>query len=214
MAGKTLADCCLLFLQELTKRGISKCPRDDWVQIDRGYLDRLAERNQTVLDHPKEAVGSNEISAPAIKELFTQVIEHILARFPTMFQRSNHTFHNLVTGAVYDINETLKDPCAMLRMLSENVEEDFYFMCPDEEGAFRLQGYIACFPGGFLSPGRVGQSIREIHQPVPGYEERIGKGVDRFMSRMQGGTIIQRMNVSQFLTKHVSCHAIADFDIS
>ena len=84
----------------------------------------------------------------------------------------------------------------MLRMLSENVEEDFYFMCPDEENIFRLQGYIAAFPGGFLSPGRVGQSMRQIHEPVPGYVERIGKGVDKYFQRMQGGQMIQRFNVS------------------
>jgi len=69
-------------------------------------------------------------------------------------------------------------------------------MCPDEENIFRLRGYIACFPGGFLSPARVGESIREIHQPVPGYEERLGKSVDRYFNRMVPGQFIGRMNVS------------------
>ena len=68
-------------------------------------------------------------------------------------------------------------------------------MCPDEENIFRLRGYIACFPGGFLSPVRRGESIREIHQPVPGYEERLGKSVDRYFARMTLGQFIGRMSV-------------------
>lgn len=70
-------------------------------------------------------------------------------------------------------------------------------MCPDSEEQYRLQGYIACFPGGFLSPARVGESVREIHKPVPGYEKKLGLSVDRYFGRMQPGDFIGRMNVSQ-----------------
>ena len=118
-----------------------------------------------------------------------------------MFQLHGSIFRNLVTGVVYNIKETTKQPTDMLRMLSENVEEDFFFMCPNGNGEFCLQGYIACFPKGFLSRGRVGKSMAEIHHPVPGYRERISKGADRFMTRLQGGNIIQRNNVSLHYTK-------------
>lgn len=69
-------------------------------------------------------------------------------------------------------------------------------MCPDHDGQYRLQGYIACFPGGFLSPARVGESVREIHKPVPGYERKLGLSVDRYFGRMIPGDFIGRMNVS------------------
>jgi hypothetical protein len=73
--------------------------------------------------------------------------------------------------------------------------EDFYLMCPDEEGDFCLHGFISCFPSGFLGPAKLGQSVREIHQPVPGYEERLGKSVDRYFKRMVPGQFVGRMNV-------------------
>lgn len=163
--------------------------------MDRGYLDRLDERKTVMEEHRESTVGVNEISAPAIIELFREVMEHIPNRFPSMFQTNGHTFTNLITKKTYDLQKALQDPVVALETLSENVEEDFYLMCPDGNGEFCLQGFIACFPGGFDGPSRIGMSFKDIHGPVPGYEERIAKGVDRFVSRMKGGDIIERFNV-------------------
>lgn len=176
--------------------GTSKCSKNDWIQIDRGYLDRLAERRATLKANPEEPVAANQVGIPAITELFTQIVEHVIVRFPTLFRQEGRTFQNLVTAKTYNLDQTLKDPYAMLRMISENVEEDFYVMCPGADGQFSLQGYVSLFPGGFLTEAKLGQSMREIHQGVPGLEENIGKGIQRFMTSMRGGSIVQRMNVS------------------
>lgn len=139
----------------------------------------------------------NEHSKEAVIELFTEVIiRHVPHRFPTMFKLEGNIFKNLITGKEYDTENGLQDAELALRILSENVEEDFYFMVPDGKGEWRFQGYIACFPGGFFSPQRIGESFREIHQPVPGYNERIANGVDKFVQRMKAGELIQRFNAS------------------
>ena len=83
----------------------------------------------------------------------------------------------------------------MLHALAENVEEDFYFMVPDAEGDYRLQAYSSCFPQGLLSSAKMGLSVRQIHQPVPGYESRLGNGVDKHFRRMEPGQFVGRLNV-------------------
>lgn len=83
----------------------------------------------------------------------------------------------------------------MLTILAENVEEDFYFMSPDAEGNFRLQGYSSCFPQGLLSPARMGRYVGDIHSQVPGYEKRLGNGVDRHFQRLEARAFIGRLNV-------------------
>lgn len=178
-----------------TVSGIKKISKSEWIRVDRGYLDRIAERKDTMRKYPDDVFGTNDIVNPAIEELFREIIITLLpVRFPTMFKIKRGVFHNLATKESYQLEGI--NHMEMLRILGENVEEDFYIMCPDGHGEWRLQGYIACFPGGFLSPSRVGMSTRQIHQPVPGYEQRIGKGVDRFMQQLEPGTYVERMNVS------------------
>ena len=88
------------------------------------------------------------------------------------------------------------EPRLMLKFLSENVEEDFYFMCPDEKGTYIQQAFLSCFSNGFLAPSKLGLSIRDIHGPVPGLEDNIGKGVGRFLGSMQGESMFHRFGVS------------------
>lgn len=176
---------------------MKKISKNDWIQIDSGYLDRLNEGIRNMEEHPEWTIGVNDLSRPAILELFREVvIEHLPARFPTMFRLDGSTFTNLVTGEVHEVEKALQDPVLALQTISRNVEEDFYLMCPDGEGEWRLQGFIGCFPNGFDPPARVGQSFRDIHQPVPHYNERIANGVDKFVRRMQGGDLVERFNVS------------------
>lgn len=93
----------------------------------------------------------------------------------------------------------------MLQMLSDNVEEDFYLMCPDSDGIFSLQGFVSCFPGGFSSLGKLGQSMRDIHGSVPALNESIGNRIDRSMTGLQHGDIVQRLGVSRPLRPSVIC---------
>jgi hypothetical protein len=125
------------------------------------------------------------------------MIDYLPKRYPTIFKIVENTVLNVVTGSTYPLSTNDLTPEQMLRLIGVNVEDDFFFMCHDElDGEFRLRGFVACFPNGFLGPARMGHSNRQIHQLVPGYEERIGKGVDRHFERMKPGTFVGRMNVS------------------
>lgn len=188
----------------LTSKGIKKMSRSEWIRIDHGYMNRIKERQMVMREHAFDAIGTGDIVNPAIAELYEEImVNHLPHRFPTMFRIEGTRLRNLVTGTSHSINIPELSHAEMLQNLGESVEEDFYIMCPDEEGEIRLQGYIACFPGGFLSRAKVGMSMREIHQPVPGYAERIGKGADRHLQRLAPGNYIERMNVRFILFAYV-----------
>ncbi|KAI1149844.1 hypothetical protein F4825DRAFT_453077 [Nemania diffusa] len=169
----------------------------DWIRIDKGYLKRLKERDQIMDAYPQESIGSGPLVNPAIEELYVELMINFLPqRFPAMFYVQGKEFHNRVTGRSYSIDLREIDHDIMLRNLGENIEEDFYFMCPDENDELRLEGWIACFPGGFLTTSRKGMSMRTIHHPVPGYEQRIASGADKALSRLQAWEFIERFNWS------------------
>ena len=175
-----------------------KRTRNDWIHMDRGYLDRIRDRTWLIENKAEFTIGTGPLVNPAIEELFTEImVDYLPRRYPTIFKTKEDTVQNLVTGCTYPRSASGLTPEMMLQFLGTNVEEDFYIMCPDKnDGEFHLRGYVACFPGGFLSPARVGESVREIHQPVPGYEEKLGRSVDRYFARMKPGQFIGRMNVS------------------
>jgi hypothetical protein len=172
--------------------------RNEWIRMDCGYLARIQERQRLIQHEPKSVMCTSPFANPAIEELYSEImIDYLPHRYPTMFKTLGNTVHNVITGSTYPLSTSGLTPEHMLELLGVNVEDDFFFMCPDEiDGQFRLRGCIGCFPNGFLSPAHVGQSVREIHQPVPGYEERLGNGVDRYFQRMQPGKFVERMNVS------------------
>ena len=146
--------------------------------------------------HPEICVGISETANPAVRELYEEVMLDLLPkRFPSMFRIKGDIFHNLVTGTWHRISSALRDHPSMLRHLAENVEEDFFFMIPDARYGFVLQGFVACFPQGFLPSARVGMSVSEIHKPVPGYEGRLKKGVNRCFEKMERGQSVGRLNV-------------------
>ena len=194
-------------------QGIKKTTKQDWIRIDRHYLERIALHKKLLSDHPEICLGISEIAHPAIRELYEEVMLDLLPkRFPSMFRIKGDMFHNVVTGTRHCISSALLDHASMLRHLAENVEEDFFFMVPDAQDEFVLQGFVASFPQGFLPSARVGMSVSEIHKPVPGYEGRLKNGVNRCFERMERGQSVGRLNVSsiqEFKQKYskLSCYS-------
>ena len=192
----TLCYDCHLLKALTCPQGITKSIKQDWIRIDRNYLGRIAQRKKLVAQHPEICVGISEKANPAVRELYEEVILDLLPkRFPSMFRIKGDFFHNLATGTRHRVSSALLDHTSMLRHLAENVEEDFVFMVPDVQDEFVLQGFISCFPQGFLPSARVGMSVSEIHKPVPGYEGRLKKGVKRCFERMERGQSVGRLNV-------------------
>ena len=185
-------------LQALTSiQGIKSSKKEDWIRIDRNYLERIALRKKLVTDHPETCMGTSEIADSAVRELYEEVMLDLLPkRFPSMFRIQGDRFCNLVTGTRHCISSALRDHLSMLRHLAENVEEDFYLMVPDAQNEFVLRGFVSCFPQGLLPPAKVGMSVSEIHEPVPGYDGRLKKGVNRCFERMERGQSVGRLNVS------------------
>ncbi|KAL8824948.1 MAG: hypothetical protein Q9170_007991, partial [Blastenia crenularia] len=179
------------------KMGISRMPRSEWIKIDRGYLERINYRKLLLANKQSFCIGSNPLVRAAIEELYAEImVKQLPSRFPTMFSVKRDFFINHVTGCKYSVDIPWLDEQYMLNALAENVEEDFYFMCPGDDGEYRLQAFSSCFPQGLLSSAKMGLSVREIHQPVPGYESRLGNGVDKHFRRMEPGAFVGRLNWS------------------
>ncbi|KAJ5158609.1 Protein of unknown function DUF3445 [Penicillium coprophilum] len=184
------------------------------IQMDKTYKDRVTLR-KSVLDQNHDIVVAinNEKTPdedprirPAINELYNFVLEKYLpTRYPSMFRLNaeGSLFQNLVTGATWPTALSPATPTIRaLEILSQTVDEDFLILLPEispdseDQPRYVLQAYATCFPAGFNTREKLGLRLSDIHGPVPGYHEKIGRSMDKFFARIQVGKFVKRVNWS------------------
>ncbi|OJJ76082.1 hypothetical protein ASPBRDRAFT_51749 [Aspergillus brasiliensis CBS 101740] len=123
---------------------------------------------------------------------------------------STKTLHNKITNT----RIPLPHPGSgrdILSTLGTFVDEDFLVLLPDssspspqqpkdnnqeEETKYTLEAYTTFYPAGFDTREKLGKRLSTIHDPVPGYKERLEKSMDRFFARLEVGKVVQRVNWS------------------
>ncbi|KAI2680770.1 hypothetical protein CBS147317_718 [Penicillium roqueforti] len=184
------------------------------IPMDKTYKDRLALRKSVIDQHHDIVVGINNDQTPeedprirpAISELYNYVLGiYLPTRYPSMFRLTvgSSLFHNLVTGATWPTTLSPTTPTIQaLEILTQTVDEDFLILLPElfpeneEQPKSVLQAYAICFPAGFNMSEKLGQRLADIHVPVPGYQEKIGRSMDRFFARIEVGRFVKRANWS------------------
>lgn len=86
------------------------------------------------------------------------------------------------------------EPLDRCRLLGVLWEADFLLMKPDEEGVFRLYGGCLCFPSHWDLREKLGRPMADIHAPVPGLNETLGRQIDGFLQRIKPGISWERAN--------------------
>ena len=73
-------------------------------------------------------------------------------------------------------------------------QEDWCVHLPDAEGAWRLVAASVCFPTRWDLTTKIGRTIRQIHAPVPLYEQQLADPMDAYFARMRPGPGVWRLN--------------------
>ncbi|KAI1643259.1 uncharacterized protein F4817DRAFT_350593 [Daldinia loculata] len=165
----------------------------DLIIIDRNYLSRIQERRVTMTKHQNHTLGCLPSGIPAVKEAYSYLLEYLLTRYPTLFERDEKLFRNRVTGVSLPFLPP-DDPVIALRSLGETVEDDMFFLRETPNG-HECVGFVCCCPSGFDPASKMGKLLKDIHEPVPSYE-KIGPSMERYFSRLKVGKSVCRVNWS------------------
>jgi len=98
------------------------------------------------------------------------------------------------------------DPLDRCRRLGELWEADFLLMKPDDQGVFRLYGGCLCFPSHWDLCEKLGLSMADIHAPVPGLNEKLGRQIDGFLERIKPGISWERANWGLSRSSELNLH--------
>lgn len=156
------------------------------------------------------ALPYNKDAKSAVDEFYTWVIgTYLPTRFPRIFHlaispadseqfadSSNMTLYNTATEEHIPL-APLENPVATLELLGGQLEDDFAFLMPSDDGdGYKLVAFVCCFPNGFDMSKKLGLKLRDIHAPVPGYKKILQSSMDRFFDKLETGKFVKRSNVS------------------
>ncbi|KAJ9271783.1 hypothetical protein DTO212C5_2208 [Paecilomyces variotii] len=162
----------------------------------------------------------------AVSELYTYLMgTYLPGRYPTMFKLHRTEFEagkavmvqNLVTGELWPVEVGKSTPTiTALETLIKTVDEDFLILLPEKSSSsekkkkktdgegegegeatkYILEAYATCYPAGFDTRKKLGHRLATIHDPVPGYKEKLERSMDRFFDKLEVGKYVRRVNWS------------------
>lgn len=142
-------------------------------------------------------------SEQAVELFYAWMMNYLPTRFGDIFTNVDSSsgsgeLYNKATGDRIPLRPGAdSNPESLLEGLGRQVEEDFLILQPDpESGEYKLVAFVGCFPNGFDWAKKLGKTMSQIHIPVPTYEQKLQKSINRFFSRLIPGQFVQRHNVS------------------
>jgi hypothetical protein len=185
--------------------------------MDVTYRSRIALRQHLLARERHEVLACNPVAIPAVLELYSWLAHTYLPmRFPTIFTMTSppsHLLNNITNGAPLPLHlpPTHAGAEKALEIVGENVDDEVLFLLksdkPEDEGKYRLEAFINCFPSGFNTRSKLNMFLSDIHSPVPGYKTKLEKSMDRFFAGLPVGKIVKRANWSISTTGELFCLA-------
>ena len=157
-------------------------PRKNLFGNDTERDEQIREKQHLFARNHADIFAAFPSASTASAELLQMVCNHITSHHHAPLPDIDHTQHPLEAAA-------------------RLVPEDLLLLAPrrqnnSDDPSWHLEAAALAFPAHWVLAEKMGQPMQMIHQPVPHYDERLTRPVDRFFTAMKIGPISSRMNWS------------------
>ena len=163
------------------KMGLKPLPLLAWIEIDRAFTTELSLKAVLLRHHYETVFAALPDTQSAQQEVLHLLIEHLSEYFPATYQPLKDGIQNLKTQQVWQFSDFAQAP---LDLAARLVQEDLCLMLPSSQG-YRLAAASVCFPLRWSLQAKLGQPMRQIHQQVPDYSQRLASPVDSMFDRLR-----------------------------
>jgi hypothetical protein len=170
--------------------GLHALEPGEWLETGADAAQQMAERHRLLAERPGEVTAALPESGASQRELYALVFQHLPRRFPDRWRQVGGALVCQASGERF-----ASDPDEPLATLGRMVQEDFCLMQASPSG-YRLTGAVLCFPAHWRLADKLGRPLDMIHEPVPGFEARLARPVDRFFASLQAERPVWRVNWS------------------
>jgi len=163
-----------------------------WIEPDEQFVPELREKDGLLVERHGEVVGCRQGSEAAQREVLDLLIAHMVRYYPDLLRDDGQSLTVPPTGAVFRRDDWHD---AAIDLAGRLVQEDFCLMAPGE-GGYTLEAASLCFPSRWRLAEKLGQPMSIIHDPVPGFGDKLARPVDRFFDHLGVDRPVWRVNWS------------------
>ncbi|CAG9620014.1 heme-dependent oxidative N-demethylase family protein [Sutcliffiella rhizosphaerae] len=169
------------------------------VDISNHYKKQIALKRALLTEHFTRCFHAFPHTKQAQWEALELIMEHLSSYFPNHFilhkTGDNWTFRNMLLGeeSTFTFGEDIEHP---LDFIGRHVQEDLILMLQKDNDLFLDAGQL-CFPANWSLAFNHGMNFKEIHFPIPGFnEEGLDDRILRFLLKLEAGSPWGRKNWS------------------
>ncbi|KAK9894462.1 hypothetical protein P389DRAFT_186346 [Cystobasidium minutum MCA 4210] len=182
---------------------------DHWLELDKDYQFYLDMKKRVIEQQGKTVVDSLPENDEACGELLETVVDYLPKRYPTLFTSlPSGGIHNKITGETFDDTSSLRGVKA-LKVVSRLVQDDFLMGREREDGHVYFVGGLVAFPGFYLLSEKIGMTLEQAHEPVPYFNEKLLKSVERTLKRFEPNEPFERTSWEIVDDREMFWHNIA-----
>jgi len=175
--------------------GLRNMNWNEWIELDNHFLKFHADKAKRISERGTKCCYTDPSAFDGAVELLEELTDYLPERYPTMYKRTPVGIDNLVTKESFNIVERplAEDP---MQMSARLVQDDLAIMFEKEDGQYYLLAGAICLAGFWRLEDKLGMPLSEIHTSgdVPGYKEKLEKGMMNFFRRVQPNGLVQRNN--------------------
>lgn len=158
---------------------------DNWLHVDDAYADQMSERARLIATHGRDVLDR----CPGSDDAETEALDTVLRHLPRGFDVDGRQVQ-CPDGRVVDV-----DDAPPLEILGQIIQEDVCLMRKSDDGPeHSLIAAVLCFPASWRLQEKLGRHLVGIHAPVPEYDDRLARKVQRLFDGMKSGRALWRFN--------------------
>lgn len=154
--------------------GLHALALEDWLVVDERWEDDTAERRRLSRERPELVHAVLPEGETACREVLSVVVDWLARYAADRFERHPEGLIVKSSGELVGLGRP--DP---LMAAGTIVQEDLLILGEGDDGSHRLLAGHLCFPLHWKLADKIGQPLRLIHAPVPGFAERLGTPTER-----------------------------------
>ena len=169
---------------------LTTVPEALWFELDERYLPEMLEKQRLLATQRAAVCAALPGSEPARQEALAVIAAALLAHHPEWFSLDATALRNELLDETW-----LRGSVDPLELAARLVQEDLCLV-QVAGGDPILTAAVLCFPSRWRLADKIGRPLADVHGPVPLYQDRLARPVDRFMRLLKPGHIACRLNWS------------------